>query len=180
MKIGSITDHSHQKTAYCGIVFLDSGAFPAQYRERIVVGNIHGGCLNVDRLTRDGATYLAKAEPDLLNANDAWFMPVALKIGPDGSLYVLDWYDRYHCSQDAARDAPGVDRLKGRLYRLRFGDTPRAPTFDLSRESDQDLVRRLASRKHLLSRNGAAVVERAACPESCRRVARHAGKAGSG
>ena len=109
------------------------------------MGNIHGGCLNVDRLTRDGATYLAKAEPDLLTANDAWFMPVALKIGPDGSLYVLDWYDRYHCSQDAARDAPGVDRLQGRLYRLRYGDTPRAPKFDLSRESDEQLVRRLAS-----------------------------------
>ena len=89
-------------------------------------GNIHGGCLNVDRLTRDGATYLAKAEPDLLTANDAWFMPVSLKIGPDGCLYVLDWYDRYHCSQDAARDPAGVDRLKGRLYRLRYGDTPRA------------------------------------------------------
>jgi putative heme-binding domain-containing protein len=145
MKIGSITDHSHQKTAYCGIVFLDTDAFPAQYRQRIVIGNIHGGCLNVDRLTRDGATYLAKADPDLLTANDAWFMPVALKVGPDGCLYILDWYDKYHCSQDAARDAPGVDRLKGRLYRLRYGDTPRAPKFDLASESDEKLVRRLSS-----------------------------------
>ncbi|MEX2139166.1 MAG: PVC-type heme-binding CxxCH protein [Pirellulales bacterium] len=145
MKIGSITDHSHQKTAYCGIVNLDTDSFPPQYRERIVVGNIHGGCLNVDRLTRDGATYLAKAEPDLLAANDVWFMPVALKIGPDGSLYVLDWYDRYHCSQDAARDPAGVDRLKGRLWRLRYSDTPRAAKFDLATESDAQLVARLSS-----------------------------------
>ena len=145
MKIGSITDHSHQKTAYCGIVNLDTDAYPPQYRERIVVGNLHGGCLNMDRLTRDGATYLAKAEPDLLTANDVWFMPVALKIGPDGSLYVLDWYDRYHCSQDAARDPAGVDRLKGRLWRLRYGDTPRAARFDLAQESDEQLVARLAS-----------------------------------
>jgi putative heme-binding domain-containing protein len=145
MKIGSITDHSHQKTAYCGIVNLDTDAFPAQYRERIVVGNLHGGCLNVDRLTRDGATYLAKAEPDLLSGNDVWFMPVALKIGPDGSLYVLDWYDRYHCSQDAARDPGGVDRLKGRLWRLRYGETPRAEKFDLATESNDQLVARLSS-----------------------------------
>jgi glucose/arabinose dehydrogenase len=145
MKIGSITDHSHQKTAYCGIVYLDTDAFPEKYRQRIVVGNIHGGCLNADRLTRDGATYLAKAEPDLLTANDAWFMPVALKIGPDGSLYVLDWYDRYHCSQDAARDPAGIDRLKGRLWRLRYGETTRAPAFDLAAESDEQLVGRLSS-----------------------------------
>jgi putative heme-binding domain-containing protein len=143
--IGSITDHGHQKTAYCGINFLDTDAYPAQFRERIVVGNIHGGALNVDRLQRDGASYLAKGEPDLLSGNDAWFMPVALKIGPDGCLYVLDWYDRYHCSQDAARDPDGVDRLKGRLYRLRYKETPRAPKFDLLAESDDQLIQRLTS-----------------------------------
>ncbi len=143
--IGSITDHGHQKTAYCGLTFLDTDAYPPQFRERIVVGNIHGGTLNVDRLQRDGATYLAKGEADLFTANDAWCMPVALKIGPDGCLYMLDWYDRYHCSQDAARDPAGVDRLKGRLYRLRYKDHPRAPQIDLASESVDQLIARLAS-----------------------------------
>ena len=143
--MGSITDHGHQKTAYCGLAFLDTDAYPPPFRERIVVGNIHGGALNVDRLQRDGATYLAKGEPDLLNGNDAWFMPVALKVGPDGCLYLLDWYDRYHCSQDAARDPEGVDRLKGRLYRLRYKESPLAPKLDLASETDDQLITRLAS-----------------------------------
>ena len=145
MQIGSITDHGHQKTAYCGLAYFDSDAYPEQYRDRLYTGNIHGGCVNVDRLTRDGSTYVARAEPDLLTANDAWFMPVAQKVGPDGCLYVLDWYDRYHCYQDANRDPQGIDRLKGRLYRVRYGDSPRAPEFDLAGESDEALIRRLAS-----------------------------------
>ena len=74
------------------------------------MGNIHGGCINCDELTRDGSTYFGKPRPDFLTANDAWFMPVSQKTGPDGCLYILDWYDRYHCYQDANRDPAGIDR----------------------------------------------------------------------
>ena len=96
------------------------------------MGNIHSerDQRRPDR-TQRGSTYRGKSEPDFLNANDAWFMPVVQKVGPDGSLYVLDWYDRYHCYQDANRDPNGIDRLKGRLYRVRYKETPRAPKFDL-------------------------------------------------
>jgi len=145
MVLGSITDHSHQKTAYCGLAYFDSEAYPEAYRDRLYTGNIHGGCVNSDRLARDGSTYQARALPDLLTAHDAWFMPVAQKVGPDGCLYVLDWYDRYHCYQDANRDPNGIDRLKGRLYRVRYGDSPRASRFDLAREDDADLIKRLSS-----------------------------------
>ena len=40
-------------------------------------------------------------------------MPVVQKTGPDGWLYILDWYDRYHCYQDARRDPDGIDRAQG-------------------------------------------------------------------
>ena len=145
MVLGSITDHSHQKTAYCGLAYFDSEAYPEAYRDRLYTGNIHGGCVNSDRLTRDGSTYQARALPDFLTAHDAWFMPVAQVVGPDGCLYVLDWYDRYHCYQDANRDPEGIDRNKGRLYRVRYRDSPRASEFDLAREGDADLIKRLSS-----------------------------------
>jgi putative membrane-bound dehydrogenase-like protein len=144
-KIESIVDHKHQKAAYCGITYFDSDAFPEQYRERLFMGNIHAGGINVDRIERNGSTYRGKTEDDFLQANDAWFMPVVQKVGPDGSLYVLDWYDRYHCYQDANRDPKGIDRLKGRLYRVKYKETPRAPKFDLAKETDDQLIARLAS-----------------------------------
>jgi putative membrane-bound dehydrogenase-like protein len=144
-KLESIVDHKHQKAAYCGITYFDSDAYPEKYRERLFMGNIHGNGINVDRLERRGATYRGVTEPDFLQANDAWFMPVVQKTGPDGSLYVLDWYDRYHCYQDANRDPAGIDRLKGRLYRVRYKDTPRATKFNLAGESDDQLIGRLSS-----------------------------------
>jgi putative membrane-bound dehydrogenase-like protein len=145
-KIESIVKHKHQKAAYCGLEYYDSDAYPEQYRNKLYMGNIHGGCINVDKLERDGSTYFATGEPDFLTANDAWFMPVSQKTGPDGCLYILDWYDRYHCYQDANRDPPGIDRLKGRLYRVRYKDTPRAKQFDLAKENDEQLIARLVAK----------------------------------
>ncbi len=143
--MGSIVDHKHQKAAYCGIHYFDSPAYPEAYRNRLYMGNIHGNGINVDVLQPNGSTYRAEPAPDFLSANDAWFMPVVQKTGPDGCLYVLDWYDRYHCYQDANRDPAGIDRLKGRLYRVRYQQTPRRTGFDLASESDDALIELLGS-----------------------------------
>jgi putative membrane-bound dehydrogenase-like protein len=166
-KLDSIVKHRHQKAAYCGIHWFDSEAYPPEYRERLYMGNIHGGCINVDVLRRDGSTWFGTGAPDFLTANDSWFMPVAQKTGPDGCLYILDWYDRYHCYQDAQRDPRGIDREKGRLYRVRYQNTPRAPKFDLARESDDQLLERLGSpnvffrdlAQRLLAERGSAEVK---------------------
>ena len=141
----SIVDHTHQKAAYCGITWFDSPAYPAEYRKKLYMGNLHGSCINVDELTPVGSTYKADPLPDFLSANDAWFMPVSQKTGPDGCMYILDWYDRYHCYQDANRDPNGIDRLKGRLYRIRYEDSARRVNFDLGTSSDTSLIRLLAS-----------------------------------
>jgi putative heme-binding domain-containing protein len=142
-QIGSIASFKHQKAAYCGLHYFDSDEYPPEFRRRLYMGNIHGGCINVDTLSREGSTYSSEPAPDFLTANDAWFMPVSQQTGPDGCLYILDWYDRYHCYQDAGRDPAGIDRLKGRLYRVRYKQTPRVWGFDLGKESDDALLARL-------------------------------------
>ncbi len=167
--IRSIVNHTHQKAAYCGITWFDSDAYPPEYRNTLYMGNIHGNCINADVIEPKGATYVGKPHPgfspkpdawkndefgvirktgdeknprlaDLLQANDQWFMPVVQKTGPDGCLYILDWYDQYHCYQDANADPEGIDRAKGRLYRLRYKDNPYTKPFDLAKRSDDELI----------------------------------------
>ncbi len=167
--IRSIVEHKHQKAAYCGITWFDSDCYPEEYRRTLYMGNIHGGCINADVIERRGATYHGRPHPgfppkdgawdhdqyglirktgdanqprlaDFLNANDPWFMPVVQTTGPDGSLYILDWYDRYHCYQDANADPEGIERERGRLYRVRYRNTPHAQPFDLSTASDRKLI----------------------------------------
>jgi putative membrane-bound dehydrogenase-like protein len=139
-KAESIVKHQHQMAAYCGIEYFDSPAYPEKYRDKLYMGNIHGSCINVDRVERSGATYQGFGEDDFITADDVWFMPVAQKVGPDGCLYILDWYDRYHCYQDANADPKGVDRGHGRLYRVVFEKQPEVDAIDFSKLDNVDLV----------------------------------------
>jgi putative membrane-bound dehydrogenase-like protein len=157
-KINSITTEKHQQAAYAGLCIYDADAFPQEYRGRFIMGNLHGSALNMDQVTPLGSTYQQKnfkaadkddplndgvGNLDFLQAHDAWFMPVSQKIGPDGCLYIMDWYDRYHCYQDANRDPNGLDRLKGRIYRISYNGTPRAKPFDLTKLASTELVEQL-------------------------------------
>jgi putative membrane-bound dehydrogenase-like protein len=167
-KIGSIVNHRHQMQAYCGLAIYDADVYPAEYRRQIFMGNIHAGCINRDELIRSGSSYFAEGKDDFLSANDVWFMPTSIKVGPDGSFWVLDWYDRYHCYQDARRDPEGVDRLHGRLWRVVYGDTPMPNKFDLNKFSNDQLIEKLSdpnvwwrrkARRILTERNDPATVE---------------------
>ncbi len=156
-KIDSIVEHRHQMAAYCGIEFFDSPAYPPEYRNKLYMGNIHGGCINVDSVAPNGSTYRGQGHPDFLTANDAWFMPVAQKVGPDGCLYVLDWYDRYHCYQDANADPQGVDRGHGRLYRIVYGQRPEIAHRNLAELNDSQLLDLLQD-ENIFYRQRAAVL----------------------
>lgn len=107
---------------------------------------------------------------DFLTANDPWFMPVVQTTGPDGCLYILDWYDRYHCYQDANADPAGIERERGRLYRVVYrGHQHRRPD-DLGARRPEELVAlldgpneyvRTTARRLLAERLTSAAPERA-------------------
>lgn len=166
-KIESIVDFKHQMAAYCGLCFYDADAYPDEYRRQLYMGNIHFGGINRDSLERNGSTYRGGLLPDFMAGNDVWHMPTSQKVGPDGSIWVLDWYDRYHCYQDAMRDPGGIDRLSGRMFRVVYDNAPLPPPIDLQGLdndrliellSDPNVWRRRKARRILTERNLPAVV----------------------
>src|SRR4030095_3058430 len=77
-------------------------------------------------------------------------MPVSSQVGPDGALWVMDWYDKYPCYQNANADPEGVDRERGRIWRIVWvGNEPnkvvtsRPSGLDLAKASSAELVHTL-------------------------------------
>ncbi len=78
-----------------GMGYLDSGAFPADLRGSVLVGDVVGNLVHRDVIHPDGPVFKASRAADektreFLASRDPAFRPVAFEIGPDGALYVLD------------------------------------------------------------------------------------------
>src|SRR5205823_13817100 len=92
--------------------------FPEEYRDNIFIGNVVTNRINRDRLERHGSTYKGIAMPDFLKCDDPWFRPVDIKLGPDGALYVADFYTRIIGHYEVPLDHPARDFDKGRIWRI--------------------------------------------------------------
>jgi putative membrane-bound dehydrogenase-like protein len=99
--------------AHCGLMCYLGGAWPKEYHGQLFMGNIHGRRINMDTLKPKGSGYVASHGPDFLLANDAWARFINMKYGPDGNVYLIDWYDKQACH----RPEPEIwDRTNGRIY----------------------------------------------------------------
>lgn len=122
--------------AHCGAMIYLGDNWPERYRDSIFFNNIHGNRVNNDVLERQGSGFVGSHGRDLLLANDKWFRGINLKYGPDGSVYLIDWYDPNACH----RTNPEIwDRTNGRIYNIAYGD-PGQVKVDLSQLSDAELV----------------------------------------
>ena len=103
--------------AHCGMMVYLGGAFPERWRNHLFMNNIHGNRVNVDVPVRRGSGFTGKHGRDFLVANDRWFRGINLHYGPDGAVYLIDWYDQQACHDKR----PAIwDRTNGRIYRVQI------------------------------------------------------------
>ena len=140
--------HDHGSTAIAGIVnFADDAIFPKDFQNNMFVGNVVTNRINRDRLERHGSTYKAIEMPDFVKCDDPWFRPVDIKLGPDGAIYVADFYNRIIGHYEVPLTHPGRDHERGRIWRIvavdENGKPKLHPVVDPATASDADVVKML-------------------------------------
>ncbi|RYD26799.1 MAG: hypothetical protein EOP86_25425, partial [Verrucomicrobiaceae bacterium] len=123
--------------AHCGMAIYNGDNFPPEYRGRSMFFNIHGRCINQENLVPEGSGYVAKHLPDFLKANDPWFTGVSLKVGPDGAVYFIDWYDPQKCHKT---DPLVWDRGNGRIYRVKYDSTFKPWKGDVAKMKPEEIL----------------------------------------
>jgi putative membrane-bound dehydrogenase-like protein len=122
-----------------GIVYRGDN-FPARFRERYVAADLLGHAVRWHEIEPSGSSFRSHNGGELLRANDTWFAPSDVCLGPDGCVYVADW-----CDARTAHPDPDAewDKTNGRIYRIAYGDPPPVRDLDLSKKSSAELVKLL-------------------------------------
>ena len=63
------------------------------------------------------------------------------QIGPDGALWIMDWYDKYPCYQNARADPDGIDREHGRIWRVVYTGKEKGKPVPSRPQRDMDLAK---------------------------------------
>ena len=131
--IKTIRDHTHL-SAHGGARFYLADAFPAQYRNRLFMCNIHEHAVLTDIMVPEGSSFVGKHGDDFMPTNDLAWVGFSVEIGPAGGVYILDWHDTDVCGN--AVNFPN----SGRVYRIMPKGAERSPAPNLRSLSDEQLV----------------------------------------
>ncbi|MGD9723054.1 MAG: PVC-type heme-binding CxxCH protein [Pirellulales bacterium] len=168
--------HDHGSTGIGGVAFYAAAQFPPEYRGTVFIGNPVTGRVNHDRLAAHGSTYEAIEQPDFITCDDPWFRPVNLQVGPDGALYIADFYNKIIGHYEVPLEHPGRDRERGRIWRVVYTGSgvdgpittappigPRVSQASLQRLlellGDENLTLRTQATHELVERIGAPAIE---------------------
>lgn len=133
-------EHAHGSTGIAGIVYVDGGLWGSEWNDHMFVGNPVTSKVNHDHITFTGSSPRANEQPDFLVSDDPWFRPVDLQMGPDGALYIADFYNRIIGHYEIPLDHPGRDRKSGRIWRIvKRGLTRSQCECDLSGKTAEEL-----------------------------------------
>lgn len=152
-------------TSSCGVTWYQGGLFPDSFNNVTFIAEPVSNIVHADRINEKGATFTASRvyqKKEFLASTDGWFRPVQFYIGPDGALYVIDYYRQIiehpeWMSEDVNESGAlynGSD--KGRIYRVTPTSTSKMKwcnKISLGKASTEELVKTLTSNNIWWRRN---------------------------
>ena len=133
-------------TGLSGLALSDPGVWPKGYADVMYVANPITSKVNAIQMKRDGAGYSLEKLADLVTCDDPFFRPIAMTMGPDGCLYVIDWYNKIISHNEVARNHPDRDKQSGRIWRIKPKGYVAPAIPDYTKLSSADLIARLGAR----------------------------------
>ena len=143
-------------TAASGHAVYTARQFPPEFWNKIAfVTEPTGHLVHMDRLERKGSGFVTRDRFNLFASTDEWTSPILAEVGPDGAVWVIDWYNYvvqhnptpagFKTGKGAAYETPLRDKTHGRIYRVINETRPLGKSFDLASAGPDVLLAALQS-----------------------------------
>ena len=130
---------------YCGVEMINGRHLPESMRGQFVLNDFKSNTVKRFALMPDGSGYKLDWKEPVLKSSHRNFRPVDIRIGPDGAIYIADFYNSIICHQDDYFRDPTRDLHHGRIWRLSVKDSLLAPKPKIVGESIEELLEQLKS-----------------------------------
>ncbi len=129
---------------YCGISHLDGQHLPSSLHGQFAIGDYKSNRVKCFSVMAEGAGFKLQWQPPILQSSHRNFRPVDVRMGPDGALYIVDWYNPVTCHQDDMYRDPRRDKAHGRIRRI-SSSRPAIRPPNLRQADDHAVVAALAA-----------------------------------
>jgi putative heme-binding domain-containing protein len=103
---------------YCGQEILSGRHIPPDWQGNVITNDFRGHRVCRFVLSEDGSGYAAREKAELVKSNHPAFRPVDVKMGPDGAIYIADWYNPIIQHGEVDFRDPRRDQTHGRIWRI--------------------------------------------------------------
>ena len=151
-----------------GMDFLHSSHFPQEMQGRAIIGGYYANILEQHELKCENGVFSSTRLPNIIETSGNNFRPVEVRMGPDGAIYVADWYNPIIGHYQASYRHPDRDKTHGRIWRVTWNGGKKVTPASLAGASIPQLLEQLDSKERwvwyqskrlLIERNSKEVVE---------------------
>jgi len=129
----------------CGLEVLTGQTFPEALQNNLLAPDFRGNRINSYRLKPLGSSYKSTRVSDFLSSSHRAFRPVDVKLGPDGALYIADWYNPIIQHGEVDFRDSRRDHTHGRIWRVTYKDKPLLQKQDYTTFTPENLLAAIIS-----------------------------------
>lgn len=112
---------------HCGLEIVSGRHLPDDWQGSAVTNDFRANRVVRFALSEDGSGFSSRQQPDLIRSTHVGFRPVDVKMGPDGAIYIADWYNPIIQHGEVDFRDPRRDHTHGRIWRVTAKGRPALP-----------------------------------------------------